>query len=375
MVLKGYNIDRNTLYLILYSLTITADGLGGPLLKAAVRIGLIVMLFAFGLRKKDLYTFHKNIGLYFFVVSIPFAFSILRGNIISDILQYLMYLNCIIFVHIYRSKKKRITINDILFVAIPFVLWSFFQGIILNDSLFWRMTYTDDALRLGGSIINPNELGMLSALSAVVLASKLHKNISIGLIVLLIISFVVIVYTQSRSSIIALFIGLFLLFSTKNKIRALSFFIISVIFSGSLLLKIIPRSEMTSDLFTLTGRAITWQIAFNELLPKYWLVGAGFQQFPGHELGVGAKMAHNTFIQQMIGGGLSGLAAGLILVYVTWIKLPRAVKACFAVVLINSLTEFGFFGLFNHGVLLFALITTMIENEKYTYTSNFSQFS
>ena len=132
---------------------------------------------------------------------------------------------------------------------------------------------------------------------------------------------------------------------------------------------------MTSDLFTLTGRAITWQIAFNELLPNYWLLGAGFQQFPGHELGVGAKMAHNTFIQQMIGGGLFGLAAGFILVYVTWIKLPRVVKACFAVVLINSLTEFGFFGLFNHGVLLFALITTMIENEKYINTSNFSKFS
>ena len=116
---------------------------------------------------------------------------------------------------------------------------------------------------------------------------------------------------------------------------------------------------MTEDLISFTGRASTWSAAFTILLPKYWLLGAGFQQFPGHNIGIGAHMAHNTFIQLLIGGGIIGFFLGIFLTIRLWMQQNKLFSAVLIVLFINSCTEFGYFGLFNHVVLIFAIFASI----------------
>lgn len=368
MRLSLSHINKDFIFIVFYSLSITAEGAGGPVFKALFRTILLVLLLFSGIKSTAFKRLHSNSLLYIVVISIPIVFSLLRGRISQDILQFMMYINCIIFAHLLYFKNNRIELSHILSITLPIIVLFFIQGILFNNSFFWRETYSDDAVRLGGRIINPNELGMLASVAIVCIVWTYRSRRNLVFLLLLVPSILVLIATQSRSSLIACCLGIFVLLNNVNKIKAIVLFLFGVIIAGNLLISFLPRSEMTSDLFTLTGRAITWQISFSELLPKYWLIGAGFQNFPGENLGIGAKMAHNTFIQQMIGGGLFSLFLGLYLVFRVWFSISKEFKACLTVVLINAFTEFGFFGLFNHSVFLFALIIMARENERNTFS-------
>lgn len=351
------NITVYDLLLIIYSLTILAEGIGGPVVKAVIRILLMAIMLSFAAGKKSFYRISKNLFLYFLVTSVPLIFSLLRGTITDDIVQYLMYINCLVFCHSYFTINNKITLKTILYITFPVVLLFFLGGQILNIDIFWRETFSDNAVRLGGLLINPNELGMLAAASSIIIISTFGKAPIFRLLMLLI-SLFVLVKTGSRSAIVALFVSVFYLCNRRTRILSLILLLFVGILRFDLVLSLLPRADITDDLISLTGRAYTWSAAFTTLLPKYWLIGAGFQQFPGHNIGIGAHMAHNTFIQLLIGGGIIGLILGLFLSIRLWTQQSKLFSAVFIVLIINSFTEFGYFGLFNHAVLIFAIFAS-----------------
>ena len=351
------NFYLRDLFLVVFSLSILGEGIGGPLVKAVVRISMVLFILPLTIKKKSFFTISRHLFIYFLVATLPLVFSLFRGTISQDIVQYLMYINCFIFSHAYMTKYGLIDLKVPLLISLPIVLLFFFGGLVFNIPFFWRETFSDNAIRLGGMIINPNELGMLSAISAVTSYSFISKSKYWGLLVF-VISIFVLLSTGSRSAIIALLLAIFYLLSFRMKTLAVIGVISILLLRLDVLLSFLPRMEMTQDVYTLTGRLSTWSAAFNTLLPKYWIIGAGFQQFPGSGIGIGAQMAHNTFIQLLIGGGVVVFIIGLSLFISVWLNYKNYLKAVLIIVLINSMTEFGVFGHFNHSILLFSVFTS-----------------
>ena len=353
--LKYLPLNSMELLLVIYSLTILGEGIGGPLVKSSLRITLNLLAVILVFRNRRLTHLAHTIILYIVVITIPFFYSIIRGSFLSDSIQYLMYLNCIFFIHCYSKKRPYINSKEIFLISFPIVILFFVGGVVLNSDLFWRETFSDNAIRLGGLLINPNELGLLSAI-LILSGYDLFRNSIYKRVLLVLMGLLVLYLTQSRSGLIALIIAIFFTLDFRKKIIVSVLLISIILIRADILLSALPRADSTSDVISLTGRLITWKSAFSFLIPKYWLFGAGFQQYPGGSIGIGAEMAHNTFIQLWVGGGILSLILGVYLTYLVWSRYNGIMKSVMVVVLINAMTEFGFFGLFNHSVLVFTVL-------------------
>ena len=149
-----------------------------------------------------------------------------------------------------------------------------------------------------------------------------------------------------------------------NLLLALSASFMGVFFIDQVLL-LIPRVDAIQDLLTFTGRIQIWVVAFTEMLPKYFLIGSGWQNFPGRAFGLQADMAHNTYIQLLINGGVFVFLFGIMLMRSTWHKLKNPYRIVLLVLMVNGLTEFGFFGFMNHSVLIFSMLLTLNQKSHY----------
>ena len=230
--------------------------------------------------------------------------------------------------------------------------------------MFWRYTYSDNYMRLGGMILNPNELGMLSSISAIICFYKFNRKSYIYLLFFFI-SLFTLYYTYSRSSMIASVIVL-VLYNIKNKkhLNIISALSVCVFFMEDILKVILPRSEAISDVATLTGRSEIWITSITKIIPDNFFFGTGFQNFPGIDYGIEAIMAHNTFIQLFVGSGIFVFLAGLYLVKLVLNNQSGIFYLITIILLINSMTEFGFYGPFNHSVYLFIFILFKTKDEK-----------
>lgn len=353
----------------LYSLTIIAEGLSSSN-KAFLRIFLVIIVFSIFIYKKKVFLINNRLKLFLFVITIPVLISILKYDFEQSILQYLMYFTTFVFVLFIYLTSKTVSINNILSITLPLVIIIFIFGIVLDYPMFWRYTYSDNYSRLGGIILNPNELGMLSSISAIICYDKFNRKSNIYLLFFCV-SLVTLYYTYSRSSMIALTIAL-IFYSIKNKkyLNIISAVIICLFLFKDIFNIILPRSEVISDVVTLTGRSEIWITAITKIIPDNFFFGTGFQNFPGTNYGIAALMAHNTFIQLFVGSGFFIFLAGLYLVKLVLNNQSGVFYLIFIILLINSLTEFGFYGPFNHSVFLFIFLLFKSKHEKNYFAPN-----
>jgi hypothetical protein len=260
----------------------------------------------------------------------------------------------------------------------------FAVGLWVNPDVFFRMTNGGEEARLGGTIMNPNELGMLAGVGVACLIFDLYrfKN-KVWTIIKILVIFYALFMTGSRSSLIgALLIIFFHINQTKKQglklaiiggvLMVMPFAINQMILKGG-------DEKRMEEILTLTGRLPFWHALITEGLPREPLLGFGYMRidykdffqsvhtYPG-------KMTHNTFMQVLMSLGFIGLTIVIFQVYFTlraFFTENKETKLMLIGILIpvviNSFTEFGIFGESNYGILFYQLIIFSVSFKNKTH--------
>ncbi len=249
----------------------------------------------------------------------------------------------------------------------------FLLGYWIDPDTFMRLTHGGEVARLGGYIMNPNELGMLSSLGASVIILDFTREKKKWLyVVFLGVNLYVMFLTGSRSSSIGFILvcGLLTLRSNNLKIKALM--VAGFIFVVPLAVNEIILNEEKGGLdevMSMTGRLPFWKALLTEGLPQEPFFGFGFQNIYYTKFFQGkntypASMTHNTFVQVLMNLGLVGffiVIFQMVLTFRSVIIDKNGQKkfffwCMFTPLFINSLTEFGIWGETNYGILFYQML-------------------
>ena len=265
-----------------------------------------------------------------------------------------------------HARFSKIFGRATLWISLAFLL-----GLLIDPATFYRETHGGEVSRLGGFIINPNELGMLAVLGTVMAYLELlNKGERAWSILLLIASVAVLLLTQSRSSLGAflLITGVSVLISGNIKLQ-LAAVVGGVVILPVLVQTIIVKQGDLEEVMSMTGRLPFWQDLITDGFTQKPLLGYGFMSISYGEYfysihAYAAKMTHNTFIQVLLNLGLVGAFICLLQMVTTFLVIARSkdsykkLLASFMLVpiLINSFTEFGIFGESNYGIQFYQLL-------------------
>lgn len=269
--------------------------------------------------------------------------------------------------------------NTVFVLQLVFVI-----GMWIAPDVFFRLTDGGEEARLGGTLMNPNELGMLAGVGCACLIFDLYrfKNKAWTIIKILVIMYALYM-TGSRSSLIGILLIIFFHINQTKK-KTLKFAIIGVVAAitpfavYSIILKGGDQSRL-EEVMSLTGRLPFWKALINEGLPREPLLGFGFMRIDYKEFFQSAhtypgKMTHNTFMQVLMNLGFIGLTIVLFQVFFTLksiLSQPKETKLMLIGILIpiiiNSFTEFGIFGESNYGILFYQIIifSVTLKNSSY----------
>jgi exopolysaccharide production protein ExoQ len=321
---------------------------------------------------------------YLFLGFISFSWSTNPG---FSALQWFMTFQSLVFAYYYIKSLKildtyfeghNIRLFNLLGNTVFYLQLIFVIGMWIDPETFFRLTHGGEEARLGGVIMNPNELGMLAGVGVACLIFDLYrfKNKTWTIIKLLII-FYALYLTGSRSSLIgALLIIFFHINQTKRQGIKLAIIGCALLVVPIAVNQIILKGgdkERLEEILTLTGRLPFWEALITEGLPREPLLGFGFMRIDYKEYFQSThtypgKMTHNTFMQALMNLGLIGLTIVLFQVFFTvsaFFKEDKENKlmliGIFIPILINSFTEFGIFGESNYGILFYQLLIFSIS--------------
>lgn len=368
-------------------LSLFADNEYNKLFKVSTRLLsdiLLVFLLARGISSWNSLLlgvyFWKPIVLYLTYLLLGLLSLLWTSNLSVSMLQLLMISESLFFsyffiVCIYRLDSMR-TINQIISISCLSIALFFLVGSFIQEDLFYRAVRGGADLRLGGWIMNPNELGMLCVLgTGVTLLLGIKRTNKIYLVLSISVFLICLLLTASRSSMISLFVLLmyqvYIMKSKAVKFMLFSFLLFLVIISGLYLS--FTRREVINEIFSLTGRIPFWKALLNESFANEPVFGYGFMRiyytdgFKGFDTHSG-HMAHNTFIQVLLNLGLVGL-------FIVFAQLKSVISRVILVsrrsigltlvsmlipLIINSFSEFGIFGESNYGVIFYQIVVCVV---------------
>lgn len=268
----------------------------------------------------------------------------------------------------HRIRLYHVLGNSVFVLQLVFVI-----GMWVDPDTFFRLTNGGEEARLGGVMMNPNELGMLAGVGIASLIFDLYdRQQKVWTLLKILIVAYALFLTGSRSSLIGvLLIVFFHLNQTKKQGLKLALM-------GAVLL-VVPLAvhqvilkggdkERLEEILTLTGRLPFWQALITEGLPREPLLGFGYMRIDYKEFFQSVhtypgKMTHNTFIQVLMNLGFIGLLLALFQLFFTLLAFRTENKetrlmliGIFIPILINSFTEFGIFGESNYGILFYQMV-------------------
>lgn len=318
-------------------------------------------------------------GLYLLLGLISFLWS---TNVGYSALQLFMDAECFLFAYYFIGcfilldhyfPSSGIRLSNVMAQAVFLMLMIFVIGQYAAPNQFYRLTHGGEEARLGGYIMNPNELGMLGAVGVSCLIFNLpNKRVRIYTIIQIVILLYAIVMTGSRSTTIGcMLITFFHINQSKNK--RLKW----IMYAGALMVIPVAINKMVvkenagglDEVMNMTGRIPFWHALLTEGLPKEPLLGFGFMRIAYGEYfssvhSYAAGMTHNTFIQVIMNLGFIGFGIVLFQMFFTlrgyFSKHEKQKNLLFVgliiPVMINSFTEFGIFGETNYGILFYQLL-------------------
>ncbi len=298
------------------------------------------------------------------------------------LLQWLMVVEALVFAWFFTQLMafyNAVSDNHARFSlvfgrAALFICAGFLIGLWIDPETFSRLTHQGSVSRLGGIIINPNELGLFAGLCCVMgYAELLDKRpmpinllaIAVGVAVLLL--------TQSRSSLIAFLVvsAIFMLRLGNIRLIMLST-AAAVAVVPYLFFSIVVKDGDMEEVMSMTGRIPFWQDLLRDGFSQRPLLGYGFMCVSDTEFfdsihSYAGKMAHNTFMQVLLNLGLVGFSICLLQMVYLFLAIGRSSNATskwlawmmLVPILVNSFTEFGIFGDSNYGIQFYQLIILM----------------
>ncbi|MDG1333252.1 MAG: O-antigen ligase family protein [Crocinitomicaceae bacterium] len=347
--------------------------------------GVIILLnikfLRFGCQK--LYD-HKNLlspvlyGVYLLLGFVSFTWS---TNWTYSALQWLMTFESFVFTYFFfrvvfivndHFEDRKLDIVELFSWAIFPIMITFIVGSFAAPDVFYRGMRGGEELRLGGWIMNPNELGMLSGIAGALAFMRLQMGKARFWSILMILSaIVVLLMTSSRSSAIgfALILGILILKSENKRMKRIMLVVGVVTIPIMINAVVFKAAGGVEEVMSMTGRLPFWKALLNEGIVKEPFFGYGFMRINYTEYFQGmntyaAKMTHNTFVQVLMNLGFVGFFIAICQMIVT-LRVFRSYKksdyskyfiALFIPLLINSFTEFGVFGEANYGILFYQFL-------------------
>ncbi|AHJ95471.1 O-antigen ligase family protein [Hymenobacter swuensis] len=300
------------------------------------------------------------------------------GNPGYSLLQLLMVMETLVFAYFYAQcfvlldtfyAGSNIHFARVVGNACCWLVLGFLVGAVVAPDTFYRLTHGGEEARLGGFMMNPNELGMLCVVGASCLGFNFYQGHRPRLTLLQLLPLVVaLVLTGSRSSLAGF--GLVLFFHLRQAGRRWQLLALGGVGASlPLLAGLVVKQGGLEEVLSLTGRLPFWQALLTEGLPREPLLGYGFMRIAYGEYfqsthTYAAQMTHNTFIQVLLNLGMVGfgvvLAQLLLLVRGALQSPDKQARLLFVglliPLLINSFTEFGIFGQSNFGILFYQLL-------------------
>lgn len=333
--------------------------------------------------------------LYIAYLALGFISFMWSTNVGYSALQWFMTAQTLVFCYFFVKSLylldeffpgHSIRLFNLLGNSVFILILVFIVGMWISPELFFRLTHGGEEARLGGYMMNPNELGMLAGVGmAALIFDLIRKHRILWTIIKLLILCYGLYATGSRSSLIGvlLIIGFHVKQSTNTKLKAIMLFGMMVI-TPIAIYKIILKGgdhERIEEVLSMTGRVPFWKALINEGLPREPLLGFGFMRIDYKEYFQSThtypgKMTHNTFMQVLMNLGFIGLVIVIFQMLFTYngiSKEPKEKKlmlfSLLIPLMINSFTEFGIFGESNFGILFYQLIIIYIAFEKKPYLS------
>lgn len=319
-----------------------------------------------------LYIVYLFIGLASFGWSTKPSYSILQWSMTFDSLVFVfIYMKVVMLVNHYFPSYKIDLVKIFAWATFPFML-IFILGSFIEPDIFYREMRGGEEKRLGGWIMNPNELGMLSSMGAAL--SYLHFQASkrkFWPVLMLLAAIIILGLTSSRSSAIGflLIMGILVLMSENRKLKISMFVMVGIATPVMLKYVIFKESGGIEEVMSMTGRLPFWTALLNEGIVKEPFFGYGFMRinytdyFQGLNTYPGA-MTHNTFMQVLMNVGFVGFFVVFWQVVLTLRNFFKAKGhmyfqffiAVFIPIIINSFTEFGIFGEANFTILFYQFL-------------------
>lgn len=298
----------------------------------------------------------------------------------SFVFVYLFYI-VVYTINIFYPHKKINLVNLFVKAIFPIIVIFIIGSFVLPD-FFYREMRGGEETRLGGWIMNPNELGMLAsilgALSYLYLIEKKGLKKLFPLISIFS-ALTILLLTSSRSSLIGflLIIGVLILKSGSKKLKIAMFALMAIVAPIAIKVIIFKDGGGVEEVMSMTGRLPFWKALLNEGIVKEPFFGYGFMRINYTEYFQGlntypGKMTHNTFMQVLMNLGFVGLFIALFQVFFTiknYIKEKTSDYSTFFIaliipIMINSFTEFGIFGDANYGILFWQFLIFLFLFEK-----------
>ncbi|MFK7969979.1 MAG: O-antigen ligase family protein [Bacteroidia bacterium] len=364
----------------------------------SIKIGLRIILSAYCVllylkeRKFQSSTGFKTVAglpIFFYLAYLALGISSLLWSSAAgySALQLIMDIECVIFVHYFwkllllwqnriSTETPLLLIGRVLGVATGIITVVFLIGMNIDPDTFYRSTHGGEIARLGGFIINPNELGMLLVIGcAGMYIDGFKHRFNIWKMVLITLMAYALFLTGSRSSLgsFVLVSGIFIMSLGNLRLR-LGLVLGGVAATPVILKEVIFKQGNVEEVMSMTGRLPFWSDLLTYGFPQEPFLGFGFMRiayadkFASLHAYDGA-MTHNTFLQVLLNLGLIGACIVFLQMLFTfhaviqeksiWVK--RTFIGLFIPLFINSLTEFGIFGETNYGIMFYLICLYMIS--------------
>lgn len=364
-------------------------------IKVLTRIGMTIAVFLIHqriLNKGAVSSFKwKNQGspfLYFGYLLLGLISFLWSTDVPYSTLQWVMDMESLVFAFYFMKcfmllenffPENSIRFYNLMGNTVFMLMLIFVIGAFVNPDLFFRLVEGGEDQRLGGYIMNPNELGMLCGLGISCLIFDLYRGhrkwwtlLKIAVLVY------ALIITKSRSSLVGLLLIVFFhLRKSDNKLLKYAIYAAVLAVIPIAVETLIMRKGGIDDILSMTGRMPFWQALINEGLPREPLFGFGFMRidYKDHFESVhtyAGHMTHNTFMQVLMNLGFVGLVLAFTQIYFTikgFLKENDDKKlmllGILIPVIINSFTEFGIFGETNYGILFYQMLIFAISLDRY----------
>lgn len=328
------------------------------------------------------YGLYLLLGFASFMWSTRVSYSALQWFMTAQTLVFCYYFIRSLYLLDEYFPEHKVRLYNLLGNASYFLILIFVVGMWAVPDVFFRMTHGGEEARLGGYMMNPNELGMLAGIGIAGLLFDLkRKHRKYLTLFKLLILFYGLYATGSRSSLIgALLIILFHVKQSSNTQLKTLILAGVILITPIAIYKVILKdgdSERLEEIMSMTGRLPFWTALINEGLPREPWLGFGFMRIAYKDYFQGVhtypgKMTHNTFIQVLMNLGFIGLTIVIFQILFTFKgifkenKEKKLMLLSFLIpLIINSFTEFGIFGESNYGILFYQLIILYISFKRH----------